>query len=102
MKRFLLALLLFTLPALPAWAALDPALVKQLAAEASDAKIAAIQKLGTSGDRDAVKVLKALADDNLMATPAGQVFLMDGDKAYDAASGAAIDPASETYGAITI
>lgn len=102
MKRFLLALLLFILPALPAWAALDPALVKQLAAEDSDAKIAAIQKLGTSGDRDALKVLKALANDTLMATPDGQVFLMDGDKAFDAASGAAIDPAPETYDAITI
>ena len=76
MKRFLIALLLFTLPALPAWAVVDPALVKQLAAEDSDAKIAAIQQLGASGDRDALKVLKALANDTLMATPDGRVFLM--------------------------
>ncbi|MBS0312140.1 MAG: urea ABC transporter permease subunit UrtB, partial [Proteobacteria bacterium] len=100
MKRFLLALLLFALPVLSAWAAVDPALVKQLAAEDSDAKIAAIQKLGASGDRDAVKVLKALADDALMVTPAGRVFLMPEDKAFDAATGAEIDPAPEAYDAI--
>ena len=102
MKRFLLALLLFTLPALPAWAVVDPALVKQLAAEDSDAKIAAIQKLGASGDRDALKVLKALANDTLMATPDGRVFLMPEDKAFDAATGAEIDPVPAEYDAITI
>lgn len=102
MKRFLLALLLFALPVLPAWAIVDPALVKQLAAEDSDAKIAAIQKLGASGDRDAVKVLKALADDSLMVTPGGQVFLMPEDKAFDAVTGAEIDPAPKAYDAITI
>ena len=102
MKRFLLALLLFTLPALPAWAVVDPALVKQLAAEDSDAKIAAIQQLGASGDRDALKVLKALANDTLMATPDGRVFLMPEDKAFDAATGAEIDPVPAEYDAITI
>ena len=66
MKYLLLVLLFFSLPAR---AALDPAAVKQLAADDSDAKIAAIQQLGASGDPDALKVLKALADDALFSTP---------------------------------
>ena len=101
MKRLLTTILLWLI-ALPALAALDPALVKQLAAEDSDAKIAAIQQLGASGDRDALKVLKALANDTLMATPDGRVFLMPGDKAFDATTGAEIDPAPTEYDAITI
>ncbi len=101
MTRRLLILLLCLLPALPAWAALDPAVVKQLAAEDSDAKIAAIQQLGAGGDRAAVTVLKALANDELFVA-GGTVFLLDGETALDAATGTAIAPAPETYDAITI
>ena len=67
MKRIFLILLLSALPSLNALAALDPALVKQLAAEDSDAKIAAIQQLGVSASPDAAKVLKAMSDDELLA-----------------------------------
>ncbi len=101
MKKLLLTFLLW-LPALSALAALDPDVVKQLAAEDSDAKIAAIQQLGASGDRDAVKVLKALTDDALFTTPDGRVFLMPEDKAIDAATGAEIGPEPEEYESITI
>jgi urea transport system permease protein len=100
-KSFLL-LSLFWLCAQSAIAALDPALVKQLAAEDSDAKIAAIQQLGAGGARDAVKVLKALADDALFTTPDGRVFLMAEDKAFDAATDEEIDPAPEEYESVTI
>ena len=99
MKRLFLALLIFSLPA---WAALDSAVVKQLAAEDSDAKIAAIRQLSASGDRDAVKLLKALGEDALFATPEGRVFLMPEDKAFDAATGEAITPVPEQYESIPI
>ena len=100
MKRLLLTLL-FWLQALPALAALDPALVKQLAAEDSDAKIAAIQQLGASASPEAARVLKAMANDELLV--AGEaIFILDGDKARDAATGAAIDPAPESYEAISV
>ncbi len=101
MRRFLLAMLLFTLPSLSAFAALAPALVKQLAAEESDDKIAAIHQLGASASADTAKVLKAMADDELLV--AGEaVFIFDGERAVDAASGAAIEPAPETYESITV
>ena len=99
MRRLLFALLFFSLPAL---ASLDPAVVNQLAAEDSDAKIAAIQQLGATGDRDALKLLKALADDTLLASSGGRVFLMVEDKAFDAATGEEISPAPEDYESITI
>ncbi len=98
MTRYLLPLLLW-LFAHPAFAALDPALVKQLAAEDSDAKIAAIQKLGAIPE--AAKVLQAMADDALLV--AGEtVFLLEDDKAMDAASGAAIEPVPEEYESISV
>ena len=98
MTRYLLPLLLWFF-AHPAFAALDPALVKQLAAEDSDAKIAAIQKLGDLPE--ATKVLQAMADDALLV--AGEtVFILEDDKATDAASGAAITPAPEEYEAISV
>jgi len=87
--------------ALPALAALDPAVVKQLAAEESDDKIIAIQQLAASADKDAARVLKALSEDALFAS-GDRVFLLDGDKAVDAVSGAPILPAPESFDAITI
>lgn len=99
MKRLFLILLFFSLPA---WAALDPAVVKQLAADDSDAKIAAIQQLGAAGDRDALKLLNALGDDALFTAPDGRVFLMTEDKAFDAASGDEIKPVPDQYESITI
>ncbi len=101
MKRILLTLLLFALPSLNALAALDPALVRQLAAEDSDAKIAAIQQLGADASPDGAKVLKAMADDELLV--AGEtVFVFEGEQAVDAASGAVIEPTPETYEPITV
>jgi urea transport system permease protein len=100
MTRYLLPLFLWLL-ALPAFAALDPALVKQLAAEDSDAKIAAIQQLGTAPTPEAARLLQAMADDALLV--AGEtVFMQDGEKAIDAATGSAITPAPETYESISV
>jgi urea transport system permease protein len=59
MKRVLAVLILCCL-ALPALAAIDPAIVKQLAAEDSDEKIAAIDALVKTGDPEALPLLKQL------------------------------------------
>ena len=74
---------------LSARAALDPAQVNQLAAEDSSDKVAAIQLLTQSADPDAVRVLKAMADDSLFLA-GDKAVIIDGDKAFDAATGAAI------------
>ncbi|KAF0166504.1 MAG: branched-chain amino acid transport system permease protein [Rhodocyclaceae bacterium] len=50
---------------LAAYAVPDPALVRQLAAEESDDKIAAIQKLALTAEPEALEVLQQLADGTL-------------------------------------
>lgn len=85
--------------------ALDPTLVKQLAAEESDDKIAAIQKLGALATPEAARVLKAMNDDELLAVGEGKalkVYFLDGGKAVDAATGAEIAPAPEGGDAIMV
>ncbi|HXE40488.1 MAG TPA: urea ABC transporter permease subunit UrtB [Azonexus sp.] len=84
-------LLLFLLLAgsLSARAALDPASVRQLAAEDSSAKVAAIHQLTQTADPDAVRLLKAMAEDSLFLA-GDQVVIIAGEQAFDAATGAAI------------
>jgi urea transport system permease protein len=97
MKKTLIALLL-SLGSLSAHAALDPAQVRQLAAEDSTDKVAAIRQLTQTADPDAVRVLKAMAEDSLFLAgdkDGNKAVIIDGDKAFDAATGAAIKmPAS--------
>ena len=88
MFKSLLALLLFAC-AMSVQAAPDPALVRQLADEDSSAKVAAIQKLTQTGDPDTVRILQAMADDALVLA-GGKVLIVDGDKAFDAATGAPV------------
>lgn len=99
MKTIFLATLMLLCMLGPAHAgALDPALVKQLAAEESDDKITAIQKLAVVATPEAAKLLKAMNDDTLLYAGEGKslkVFFMDGDKAIDAASGTEITPVPE-------
>src|SRR5512145_2959822 len=88
MKKTLIALLLCA-ATLPAQAALDPAPVRQLAAEDSSAKVAAIRQLTQTADPDAVRVLKAMAEDSLFL--AGyKVVIIEGEQAFDATSCEAI------------
>ena len=101
MKKFLFVLLLSLSVAHQALAALDPVLVKQLAAEDSDEKIAAIQKLVQGADPSALKILKAMNEEALFANDE-QVFLKDGEKAIDAASGAELLPMPADADSITI
>ncbi len=88
MKKTLNALLL-CLGSLSAHAALDPAQVRQLAADDSSEKVAAIRQLTQTADPDAVRILKAMADDSLFLA-GDKVVIIDGDKAFDGASGEAI------------
>lgn len=88
MKKTLIALLLCA-ATLPAQAALDPAPVRQLAAEDSSAKVAAIRQLTQTADPDAVRVLKAMAEDSLFLA-GDKVVIIEGEQAFDATSGEAI------------
>jgi urea transport system permease protein len=71
---------------LSAHAALDPAQVRQLAAEDSSDKVAAIRQIAQTADPDAERVLKAMAEDSLYLA-GDQAVVIDGDKAFDAATG---------------
>ncbi|MBI2276958.1 MAG: urea ABC transporter permease subunit UrtB [Dechloromonas sp.] len=85
----ILFLFLLLAGSLPARAALDPAQVRQLAAEDSSTKVAAIRQLTQTADPDAVRVLKAMAEDSLFLA-GDQVVIIAGDEAFDAATGGAI------------
>jgi len=72
---------------LSAQAAVDPAQVRRLAAEDSSDKVAAIHQLTQTADPDAARVLRAMADDKLYLA-GGKAVLIDGEQAFDAATGA--------------
>jgi urea transport system permease protein len=98
--KSILFLFLFWIAARPALA-LDADLVRQLAADDSDERIAAIHALATAGDTEAaLRVLQALAEDALYVGD-GRVFLLRDEAAVDAASGAAM-PQPEDYEALSI
>ena len=88
MKKSLIVFLLCAL-SLPAQAVLDSAQVRQLAAEDSGDKVAAIHQLTQTADPDAVRVLRAMAGDSLFLA-GDKAVIIDGDKAFDAATGTAI------------
>lgn len=96
-KKLLVVLLCAS--GLNAQAALDPAQVRRLAADDSSDKVAAIRQITQTADPDAVRVLKAMAEDTLFLA-GDKVVIVDGDHAFDAASGAPIkapaDPESIT------
>ncbi|MEI7431273.1 MAG: HEAT repeat domain-containing protein, partial [Betaproteobacteria bacterium] len=101
MKTIILILLLGFSVMQPASAALDPVLVKQLAADDSDEKISAIQKLVQGADPSALKILKAMNEEALFAAD-DQVFIKDGEKAIDAASGTELSAIPANADSITI
>jgi urea transport system permease protein len=74
---------------LTAQAALDPAQVRQLAADDSSDKVAAIHQLTQTADPEAVRVLKAMSEDSLFLA-GNKAVIIDGEKAFDAASGETI------------
>ncbi len=75
----------------PVHAALDGAVVQQLAAQDTDQKIAAIQQLALSADPEAARLLQALANDNLLLA-GNKLIRMDGQRVFDAATAVEIAP----------
>jgi urea transport system permease protein len=73
--RFPLLACLCWFLALPAWAALDPALVRQLGAEDSDEKIAAIQQIAAAGGAEAQQVLQQLAEGSLKDADGNEITI---------------------------
>jgi urea transport system permease protein len=97
----LLALVALLLHVAPAVAALDPALLKSLAADDSDAKIAAIATLAQVADPQAFAVLEALDADSLYVD-GDRILIVKGDQAFDAATGTAIGAVPESRSDIGI
>jgi len=73
--------------AIAAHAAIDATLLKPLAGDDPDARIEAVNKIAALADDDALKILNALMNDTLYATPDGQVFVVDDDQAFNPATG---------------
>lgn len=74
---------------------LDPALLAPLAGDDTDARLAAIARLGAQPAPQAAAVLEALASDRLHAAPDGRLVMDTGAGAVDAATGQPVDmPAS--------
>ena len=89
-----LLLVLLCAAGVSAHAALDPAQVRQLAAEDSADKVAAIHQLTQTADPDAVRVLQAMADDALYVAR-DKALIISGEQAFDAATGAVVDMPAE-------
>jgi len=87
--RHFLATVALSLPLL-AHATLDPALLQPLAGDDPDARVDAVARIAATGGSDARQVLQALLDDELAATPSGQVVIVHDGSALDAASGRAL------------
>ncbi|ANQ83819.1 ABC transporter permease [Azoarcus olearius] len=104
MNRLLLrlALLFASLAclALPARAALDPALVAGFAGD-FNSRVAAIEALGVEGSAAARALLDAVEAGNV-GTAADKVVVIDGDAVKDAASGEALQIAADEVETITV
>jgi urea transport system permease protein len=85
--RFFFALACLLMLCSAARAAIDPALLKPLAGDDPDERIAAVGKIAALASDDAVRVLQALQNDTLYAVPDGGVVVVDGDTAFDPATG---------------
>ncbi|MGV8891372.1 MAG: urea ABC transporter permease subunit UrtB [Burkholderiaceae bacterium] len=82
---FLLAFM--CMQTLVAHAAIDAAILTPLAGNDADARIEAVGNIAALANDDAKKVLQALMNDALYATPNGKIFIVEDDKAYDPATG---------------
>jgi urea transport system permease protein len=100
LNQFLLAALLCLQP-FAAHAAIDAALLAPLAGDDPDARIEAVSKIAALANDDASKLLNALKDDIVYATPQGKVLIVDNGQAFDPATGAA-GPAPQDAEAISV
>ncbi|MDB5951159.1 MAG: urea transporter permease [Massilia sp.] len=85
--RHLFAFLLFLLHAAGAGAAIDAALLKPLAGDDADARIAAVAGIALLANEDARRVLQAMNDGALVAALDGSILIVGENVAYDPASG---------------
>jgi urea transport system permease protein len=97
----LIATALLCLHTMLAHAAIDPALLAPLAGDDPDARIEAVGKIAALANDDAYKVLSALKNDTLYATPEGRVLIVDGVTALDPATGTS-GPAPDGIDSITV
>lgn len=72
--------------AISAYAAIDPALLKPLAGDDPDARIAAVTQIAALANEDARKILNAINNDALYATPAGDVYIIEDTEAFNPAT----------------
>ncbi|WP_338770487.1 urea ABC transporter permease subunit UrtB [Massilia sp. METH4] len=86
--RHLLLVMSLCFMSFSAHAAIDPTLLQPLAGDDSDARIAAVARIAALANDDARKVLQALKDDSLYATPEGDVLVITDDSAWNPATGA--------------
>jgi urea transport system permease protein len=66
---------------------IDAALLAPLASDDADARIEAVGKIAALANEDAEHVLQALQSDTLYTTPDGAVLIVDGDAAFNPATG---------------
>lgn len=86
---------------LAAQAAIDPTLLKPLAGDDPDARIEAVGKIAALANEDAFKLLSALKNDTLYATPDGKVFVVEDGKAFDPETGDTV-PTPDGVDGITV
>jgi urea transport system permease protein len=101
MRQCLLVLALLPLLWAADASALDASAVAKLGADDSDEKIAGIRALVREGDPAAVGLLQALSDESLQIS-GGRVLRADGERVYDAATGAEVVPPPPDRETITV
>ncbi|HEY0847904.1 MAG TPA: urea ABC transporter permease subunit UrtB [Noviherbaspirillum sp.] len=99
--RNFLAIVWLCLQAVAAHAAIDSSLLKPLAGDDPDARIDAVNRIAALADEEAFRVLSAMKNDALFANAEGQVFVVDGDNAFDPATGQSL-PTPEDADSITV
>lgn len=72
--------------ALIANAAIDPALLKPLAGDDPDARVDAVNQIAALANDDALRLLSAIKNETVYATPGGQIFIVDNGQAFDPAT----------------
>ncbi len=82
----LLAIGLLCAQSIAAHAAIDVALLQQLAGDDSDSRIEAVGRIAALANDDALRIITAIQDETLYITPDRKVFIIDGGQAFDPAS----------------
>ena len=100
LKNFLIVLCL-CVQSLSAQAAIDAELLKPLAGDDPALRIEAVNEIAALASDDAFKVLQAMRNYGLYATPEGQVLVVDGNRAWNPVNGETTDVPEEAQ-AITV